>query len=53
MKVKLFLAALVAGIFTLTSCSKDSNKEEEKKPANVKQEKNLNDKARKMGVLLI
>lgn len=42
MKVKLFLAALVAGIFTLTSCSKDSNKEEEKKPANVKQEKNLN-----------
>ena len=41
MKVKLFLAALVAG-FTLTSCSKDSNKEEEKKPANVKQEKNLN-----------
>ena len=42
MKVKLFLAALVTGIFTLTSCSKDSNKEEEKKPANVKQEKNLN-----------
>ncbi len=42
MKVKLFLATLVTGIFTLTSCSKDSNKEEEKKPANVKQEKNLN-----------
>lgn len=42
MKVKLFLAALVTGIFTLTSCSKDSNKEEEKKPTNVKQEKNLN-----------
>ena len=42
MKIKLFLAALVTGIFTLTSCSKDSNKEEEKKPANVKQEKNLN-----------
>ena len=42
MKVKLFLATLVTGIFTLTSCRKDSNKEEEKKPANVKQEKNLN-----------
>ena len=39
MKVKLFLATLVTGIFTLTSCSKDSNKEEEKKPDNCNRRK--------------
>jgi len=41
MKVKLLFATLLVGVFALSSCSKDDNKEE-KKPANVKQEKNLN-----------
>lgn len=53
MKVKLFLAALVAGIFTLTSCSKDSNKEEEKKACQCETGEESQCKPRQMGVLFL